>query len=445
MSGRGSYNNAPALQAHAAATAPAVATAVAANASQPSSVKRDKRRQTIAARIIHISKMFEQERDMQYREMLHALQSTLSSLHSGKNAEFLEQLTDIEELRDQELMRLNLWESYQIEQTESEYQREISLANEEYNRTTQLVKSRLMARLESQRKRLREEKAYLDIANENNMFLTLNNGSAMAYNNNGNSGYTSAANGNANGSSLYAKDHVGYTSTGGGATTGYGSNGDATGARLSGYNSGGAGSTRGGGGNDTPNSPVPFGFPGERRSLRRREHVNASAFEEMSGFSAGGGGGNGSGGERTGYSSAGGTGSKRRKTGASTRNGGVSGDDLGASDRDALDGFLFSRDRDLAGSLSGGGGNGGATGGSRIGTDWAAGSGAGTGYGSGAGGAGGAGYSERGGGGGGSAASHGRSSKLYQAPATLKVEDALDDLAQLRQAVTVLKRKRAGL
>lgn len=138
---------------------------------QTGSNKRDKRRQTIALRINYITEQFQVDRDINYREMLHALQGTLSSLHSGNSPEFLETLADLEEERDQELMRLALWEKYRIERAETEYQNEVAEANEEYARLTMLVKERLMTKLEGQRKNLREDKALLDIANDHMVYL----------------------------------------------------------------------------------------------------------------------------------------------------------------------------------------------------------------------------------------------------------------------------------
>lgn len=318
--------------------------------------KRDKSRQRIALRINYISEQFEADRDDHYREMLHTLQSTLSSLHSGKNEEFLEQLADIEEHRDAELTRLNLWEAYQIDCAEQEYQREIASANEEYTKLTLLVKERLMARLENQRKRLREDKALLDIANDHMVFLS------------GTFGYSSST------------AEVAETRNGG----------TANGNTANGYYSGG-------GASGTPASPG-LGYASlanERRHLRRRDHATASALEDMSGMSAGEGRGGygsatrGNGGRDSGRGDGGAlsSGSKRRKGG---RN--ASGDDMLLSDRDSLEGILFSKDRDLAASGPGGG----------------------------------------------------RQSKSYQPPAPLRNEDVLDDLNQLRAAAVSLKRKRTG-
>lgn len=329
-------------------------TSAGAATTSGSSGKRDKSRQRIALRINYISEQFEADRDVHYREMLHALQSTLSSLHSGKNEEFLEQLADIEEHRDAELTRLNLWEAYQIDCAEQEYQREIAAANEEYTKLTLLVKERLMTRLETQRKRLREDKALLDIANDHMVFLS------------GSYGYSGSV----------AQPETEGKSNG----------------TTNGYYSGGA--------SGTPNSPgLGFAFANERRHLRRRDVATASALEDMSGLSGGEGRGGytsatrGNGSTRDGGATS--SGGKRRKVGGGFMTG-ASGDDMLLSDREALEGILFSKDRDTAGSRHGGG------------------------HGS------------------------GRQSKSYQPPAPLKNEDVVDDLTQLRAAALSLKRKRNG-
>lgn len=317
------------------------------------SAKRDKRRQGIAVRINYISDRFEAERDIHYREMLHTLQNTLSSLHSGTNEEVLEQLADIEEKRDQELTRLNLWESYQIDRTEQEYQREIASANEEYTKLTLLVKERLMARLESQRKRLREDKALLDIANDHMVFLS---------------------------------GSYGYSQTNGEIPENSGTrNGNSNVNLANGYYSGGA--------SGTPNSPgLGFAaFANDRRHLRRN-NATASALEDASGVSGGEGrGGYGSArADGTGSGTGGASGSgKRRKVGVRAN---LSGDEVVASDRDALEGILFSKDRDMASAVT---------------------------------------------------TTNGRQSKSYQPPAMMKNEEVVDDLNQLRTAAISLKRKRS--
>lgn len=134
--------------------------------------KREKKRQNISSRLYRISDMFEAERDLHYRNMLHNLQSTLYSLHVGENLEYLEELADMEEARDEGLVTLYLWHKYQIERTEQEYQKDVEAANQEHANMTTFVKDKLMQRLEIQRKKLSEDKALLDIANDHSFFLS---------------------------------------------------------------------------------------------------------------------------------------------------------------------------------------------------------------------------------------------------------------------------------
>lgn len=144
--------------------------------------KKDKRRQSIAYRLGHISDMFESDRDRHYRDMLRTLQNTLSSLHAGSNMDFLEKLVDIEEARDRGLVQLKLWEQYQLDCANQEYEAEVAVAEDDYSRMVKLVQERLMARITLQRKRLREDRAVLDIANDNLLLLS-GAGNRTTYNN----------------------------------------------------------------------------------------------------------------------------------------------------------------------------------------------------------------------------------------------------------------------
>jgi Sds3-like len=143
--------------------------------------KREKKRQSMSSRLYRISDMFEAERDLHYRNMLHNLQSTLYSLHVGENLEYLEELADMEESRDEGLVTLYLWQKYQMERADQEYQKDVESANQEHANMTAFVKDKLMQRLESQRKKLSEDKALLDIANDHSFFLSaMSPGGGMA-------------------------------------------------------------------------------------------------------------------------------------------------------------------------------------------------------------------------------------------------------------------------
>ncbi|ANB14664.1 Sds3p [Sugiyamaella lignohabitans] len=332
---------------------------------QPAS-KRDKRRQTLAAKLDQITDMFENERDFHYSEMLRTLQSTLYSLHVGDNPEFLEELTDLEEVRDEQLVMLYLWEKYQIERADHEYNQDVELANEEHRQMTDMVKEKLMAKLESQRRKLSEDKTLLDIANDHSFFLSSSGlyhserNSAKDVNSDYGGGSSTA------GAFLYPPGSPSgrdFRDGGGMSTRAAAGSGSAAAAAIGagGGGSGGTGYGIGGYGGTGLNGHVNgLGAGGEgfssqsgmeRRALRRR---GGAAYDD-SGLSGGEGSG-GAGGTGTG----GATSTRRRgayhgtlngsgaanTNGYRTNNGGSDMETAAAfSDRD-LEGMLFSKDRE---------------------------------------------------------------------------------------------------
>lgn len=143
-----------------------------------SASKRDRRRQSLSLKLHQMTEMFERDKDAHYRDMLRVIQDDLYMLLVGKNDEFLQELADVEETRDEQLVGLYLSRQYQLECIEREYERDVELANNEHHQMTEMVKQKLMNRLEAQRKRLGEDKLLLDMANDHSLFLsgTVGNG-----------------------------------------------------------------------------------------------------------------------------------------------------------------------------------------------------------------------------------------------------------------------------
>ncbi|ODQ66173.1 hypothetical protein NADFUDRAFT_51438 [Nadsonia fulvescens var. elongata DSM 6958] len=338
--------------------------------------KKDKRRQSIAFKLNHITELFENERDFHYREMLHALQSTLSSLHAGTNDQFLETLTDIQENRDQELVRLSVWESYQIASCQREYDQDTHQAHDEYEAMTQMVKDRLVRRIEGQKKSLREDKALLDMANDHNFLLNGSYGMGqdryyhqqhLTRSNYGNGQYRDNLNGAL---SAGAGAGAGTTGNGPGGSNVMNNNGNLSDSKAM--------------GSVTPGSPGAGYGLGDRRSLRNRRNnpntggMNSNNNESLSGldesaYSASGIGSSGVMNNNTNYS--GNTNysisSKRRKAASGYRSGnddgpgdskstnvapamagsgagGISGnDDNNPIWSDGFEGLLFAKERDI--------------------------------------------------------------------------------------------------
>ncbi|ODV90236.1 hypothetical protein CANCADRAFT_16351, partial [Tortispora caseinolytica NRRL Y-17796] len=137
---------------------------------QPS--KKDRKKQIITEGLAHLQEAFLVQKDHHYRRILQDLQSKLTGIRLGTDPEFLEMCRDLEESRDYYLVELKLWDQYQRETALKEFQAEKDLINEDHANRIQAVRSKLIARLEGQRKRLREDKDLLDIANDHSLMLS---------------------------------------------------------------------------------------------------------------------------------------------------------------------------------------------------------------------------------------------------------------------------------
>ncbi|KAK9471401.1 Sds3-like protein [Dipodascopsis tothii] len=135
--------------------------------------KRDKRRHNFTDRIQQLSQDFITHRDLLYRNTLQELQTKLSSLHNSTDLVFIERVTDLEELRDADLVSLYLNQQFLLSRAEKEYERDVQVAEEEYETLAKSIRDRLLARLEAQRKKLQEDKEMLDIANDHSLVLSV--------------------------------------------------------------------------------------------------------------------------------------------------------------------------------------------------------------------------------------------------------------------------------
>lgn len=127
--------------------------------------KKDKKRATILSKLYKHEESLSVDRDYHYRGMLQVLQQNLTSAHAGANEDVQERVVDLEEERDYELVRLRLWEEYQMKRAQGEFYEQVENANQEHDDMVKLVKERLYASLEKQVKQLKEDKVLLDMAN----------------------------------------------------------------------------------------------------------------------------------------------------------------------------------------------------------------------------------------------------------------------------------------
>lgn len=127
--------------------------------------RKDKKRATVLSRLYKLDESLSVDRDYHYRYMLQNLQQSLTSAHAGSNPLVEESVVDSAEERDFELVRLRLWEEYQVQRAQRDYQDEVDKANREHDELVKRVKERLYASLERQVKQLKEDKILLDLAN----------------------------------------------------------------------------------------------------------------------------------------------------------------------------------------------------------------------------------------------------------------------------------------
>ncbi|KAK9375437.1 Sds3-like protein [Lipomyces chichibuensis] len=135
--------------------------------------KRDKRRHNLTDRYTYLTSAFASQKDAIYRDTLSDLQSKLAALHAGTDPVFLDRVTDLEEERDADLVTLYLNEGFLIARADREHECDMVAAEEEYAVKAKSVREQLLAKLESQRRKLREDKELLDIANDHSLLLSV--------------------------------------------------------------------------------------------------------------------------------------------------------------------------------------------------------------------------------------------------------------------------------
>ncbi|OBA18069.1 hypothetical protein METBIDRAFT_47899 [Metschnikowia bicuspidata var. bicuspidata NRRL YB-4993] len=127
--------------------------------------KKDKRRQQIAARLGKLEAGFADGSASYYRGLLHNLQATLAAIQQGTHGEYVRRKGALEQVRDYELTRLRLWEEYQVTRAEHEYAAAMHTATANYDMMVKLLKEKYYDKLQSQARRLKEDKLLLNMVN----------------------------------------------------------------------------------------------------------------------------------------------------------------------------------------------------------------------------------------------------------------------------------------
>lgn len=127
-------------------------------------LKKDKRRQTILNKLTKLEEKFHEEKDFYYRNNLHDLQLSLSTLHNNTNDECLTRIEDFRELRDAELTRLRLGEEYLVYRTANLFKYEYEKTQESYDNLIKQVKQKLYEKINKKIVNLKQEKLLMDVS-----------------------------------------------------------------------------------------------------------------------------------------------------------------------------------------------------------------------------------------------------------------------------------------
>lgn len=138
--------------------------------------RKDKKRLQFEGKVSKIKSSFAKDKDVHYRDRLTLLQTDLTTLHQGNNADFLRKLRDLEEDRDLELVRLRLYEEYRVYRSKLEFQEDIEKTKQDHEKMIKLCKEMLYDSLQKKIKKLQEERLLMDVANTHSYSMDYSRG-----------------------------------------------------------------------------------------------------------------------------------------------------------------------------------------------------------------------------------------------------------------------------
>lgn len=122
------------------------------------------RRATIVSQLQALDTDFTRKKDRYFHEQLRQLQEDLSRLHDGTHQEFNSGVSDLLDIRNEALYIAREDGLAKLKLAETDYEREIAAANEEYESTKTSLKNDLLTHLINKKKKLESDKTYSDIS-----------------------------------------------------------------------------------------------------------------------------------------------------------------------------------------------------------------------------------------------------------------------------------------
>ncbi|CAN6673448.1 hypothetical protein TRVA0_048S01002 [Trichomonascus vanleenenianus] len=130
------------------------------------------RKQEYHRKYQELNTRFDKNRQALYEQQKAALQKQLQDVIDEKDDELLDRIKDLEEARDNDLLRLNTWQSILLSRTQLQHDKDMEQIDREYDHVSGVVETKMMQRLESHVKRFKEDKSLVDVSSDASLELT---------------------------------------------------------------------------------------------------------------------------------------------------------------------------------------------------------------------------------------------------------------------------------
>jgi hypothetical protein len=108
-----------------------------------------KHRRNVWQRYKTLNQDFSKCRKYLYQQQIQTLNTKLQALIRGDEPGLLEELCDVEEARDEELVRLNGYEKYLLDQAKSEHEQRVALVDSQFQQATKIILDKFEQKLET--------------------------------------------------------------------------------------------------------------------------------------------------------------------------------------------------------------------------------------------------------------------------------------------------------
>lgn len=108
-----------------------------------------KHRRNVLQKYRALNRDFAMKRKSIYQQQIQILNTKLQALIRGDDPGFLEELVDVEESRDEELVRLNTHQKYLLDQAQAEHQQRLAMVDNQFQQATKIILDKFEQKLQT--------------------------------------------------------------------------------------------------------------------------------------------------------------------------------------------------------------------------------------------------------------------------------------------------------